>query len=99
MCSSSSNLCSSNCTFVWGAESAPQASWLGFGEAGEGENGREKKVGGKSKKKRGGQGKGTNGMRRGRKGNRGGKGKEGILCSCDFSLRETLSSVVKCQSD
>jgi len=69
----------------------PQASWLGFGEAGEGENGREKKVGG--------QGKGTNGMRRGRKGNRGGKGKEGILCSCDFSLRETLSSVVKCQSD
>jgi len=23
-------MCSSNCTFVWGANSAPQTSWLGF---------------------------------------------------------------------
>jgi len=59
-------VCSSDCTFVWGANSAPQASWLDFREGGEEENGGKGKGGikvGGERKERGGeeQGKETKG--------------------------------------
>jgi len=74
-----------------GANSGPQASWLDSGE----ENGkREAKKSGR-KKRRKGKGKkveGDKGEKRGKKENEGGKG--GILCSCDFSLGETLGQLI-----
>ena len=51
-----STLCSSNFTFVWGANSAPPGLLVGFGEGRRGKGGR--KVGKKRKK-----GKGTMGRR------------------------------------
>jgi len=92
MCSSGSILCSSNCTFfLQELTAAPQASWLDSGE----ENGkREAKKSGR-KKRRKGKGKkveGDKGEKRGKKENEGGKG--GILCSCDFSLGETLGQLI-----
>ena len=76
-----STLCSSNFTFVWGANSAPPGLLVGFGEGrrGKGEGKWEKKNRGKER-----------GQWEEGKGNEGGKGKRIILCSCDFSLKTYL---------
>lgn len=82
-----STLCSSNFTFVWGANSAPPGLLVGFGEGRRGKGGERERREGKWEKKNGGKERGQ--LEEG-KGNGGGKGKRIILCSCDFSLKTYL---------
>jgi len=62
-----------------GANSAPQASWLDFGEGGKREKGGQGGKGGEERDK---------GKERGKKEKKGRR--EEILCSCDFSIGKTL---------